>query len=126
MPAEFARDDSPTVGRLPGPGDRIKIHAREILKVKGRMNELMALHTGQSLEQIERDTERDRILSAPEAVEYGLVDLILTHRVDARGATVPLYLSRAAQRCKRLAPENGICVVVCGTKNKEEVLTHDR
>ena len=49
-------------------------------KVKGRMNELMALHTGQSLEQIERDTERDRFLSAPEAVEYGLVDSILTHR----------------------------------------------
>lgn len=71
----------------------IEIHAREILKVKGRMNELMALHTGQSLEQIERDTERDRFLSAPEAVEYGLVDSILTHRSDARGATVPLYLS---------------------------------
>lgn len=80
MPAEFARDDSPTVGRLPWPKTDIEIHAREILKVKGRMNELMALHTGQSLEQIERDTERDRFLSAPEAVEYGLVDSILTHR----------------------------------------------
>ena len=80
MPAEFARDDSPTVGRLLWPATDIEIHAREILKVKGRMNELMALHTGQSLEQIERDTERDRFLSAPEAVEYGLVDSILTHR----------------------------------------------
>ena len=80
LPAEFARDDSPTVGRLPGQATDIEIHAREILKVKGRMNELMALHTGQSLEQIERDTERDRFLSAPEAVEYGLVDSILTHR----------------------------------------------
>ena len=58
----------------------IEIHAREILKVKGRMNELMAHHTGQSLEQIERDTERDRFLSAAEAVEFGLVDSILTHR----------------------------------------------
>ena len=58
----------------------IEIHAREILKVKARMNELMAQHTGQPLEQIERDTERDRFLSAPEAVEYGLVDSILTHR----------------------------------------------
>ena len=48
--------------------------------MKGRMNELMAHHTGQSLEQIERDTERDRFLSAAEAVEYGLVDSILTHR----------------------------------------------
>ncbi len=40
--------------------------------------------------------------------------------------TFVLNQIRAAQRCKRLAPENGICVVVCGTKNKEEVLTHDR
>ncbi|STI67694.1 ATP-dependent Clp protease proteolytic subunit [Escherichia coli] len=44
------------------------------------MNELMALHTGQSLEQIERDTERDRFLSAPEAVEYGLVRFDSDHR----------------------------------------------
>ena len=67
-------------GGFQGQATDIEIHAREILKVKGRMNELMALHTGQSLEQIERDTERDRFLSAPEAVEYGLVDSILTHR----------------------------------------------
>jgi len=44
------------------------------------MNELMAEHTGKTLEEIERDTERDRFLSASEAVEYGLVDSILTHR----------------------------------------------
>lgn len=93
------------LGGYQGQATDIEIHAREILKVKGRMNELMALHTGQSLEQIERDTERDRFLSAPEAVEYGLVDSILTIVIDARGATVPLYLSRAAQRCKRLARE---------------------
>ena len=68
------------LGGVQGQATEIEIHAREILKVKGRMNELMALHTGQSLEQIERDTERDRFLSAPEAVEYGLVDSILTHR----------------------------------------------
>uniref|UniRef100_UPI00398C3696 ATP-dependent Clp protease proteolytic subunit n=1 Tax=Salmonella enterica TaxID=28901 RepID=UPI00398C3696 len=54
--------------------------AREILKVKGRMKELVEHHTGESLEQIERDTERGRFLFAPEAVEYGLVDSILTHR----------------------------------------------
>ena len=67
-------------GGYQGQATDIEIHAREILKVKGRMNELMAHHTGQSLEQIERDTERDRFLSAAEAVEYGLVDSILTHR----------------------------------------------
>ena len=68
------------LGGYQGQATDIEIHAREILKVKARMNELMAQHTGQSLEQIERDTERDRFLSAPEAVEYGLVDSILTHR----------------------------------------------
>ena len=68
------------LGGYQGQATDIEIHAREILKVKGRMNELMAHHTGQSLEQIERDTERDRFLSAAEAVEYGLDDSILTHR----------------------------------------------
>ncbi|GAB7209495.1 hypothetical protein OS31_10000 [Dickeya oryzae] len=48
--------------------------------MKARMNELMAKHTGQSIDVIERDTERDRFLSAAEAVEYGLVDSVLTHR----------------------------------------------
>ncbi|ABU78090.1 hypothetical protein P262_04258 [Cronobacter malonaticus] len=68
------------LGGYQGQATDIEIHAREILKVKARMNELMAQHTGQPLEQIERDTERDRFLSAGEAVEYGLVDSIMTHR----------------------------------------------
>ncbi len=59
------------LGGYQGQATDIEIHAREILKVKGRMNELMAHHTGQSLAQIENDTERDRFLSASEAVEYG-------------------------------------------------------
>jgi len=68
------------LGGYQGQATDIEIHAREILKVKARMNELMAQHTGQPLEHIERDTERDRFLSADQAVEYGLVDSILTHR----------------------------------------------
>ena len=68
------------LGGYQGQATDIEIHAREILKVKQRMNELMAEHTGKTLEEIERDTERDRFLSANEAVEYGLVDSILTHR----------------------------------------------
>ena len=68
------------LGGYRGQATDIEIHAREILKVKQRMNELMAEHTGQPIEVIERDTERDRFLSATEAVEYGLVDSILTHR----------------------------------------------
>ncbi|ACS86651.1 MULTISPECIES: ATP-dependent Clp endopeptidase proteolytic subunit ClpP [Musicola] len=68
------------LGGFQGQATDIEIHAKEILKVKARMNELMAKHTGQSLDIIERDTERDRFLSAGEAVEYGLVDSVLTHR----------------------------------------------
>ncbi|WMQ73943.1 MAG: ATP-dependent Clp protease proteolytic subunit [Sodalis sp.] len=68
------------LGGFQGQATDIEIHAREILKVKTRMNELMAKHTGQHLEVIERDTERDRFLSAPEAVDYGLVDSVLSQR----------------------------------------------
>ncbi|MGL9769517.1 MAG: ATP-dependent Clp endopeptidase proteolytic subunit ClpP [Sodalis sp. (in: enterobacteria)] len=69
------------LGGFQGQATDIEIHAREILKVKARMNELMAKHTGQSLEIIKQDTERDRFLSAPEAVDYGLVDSILSQRM---------------------------------------------
>ncbi|PHM27898.1 ATP-dependent Clp endopeptidase proteolytic subunit ClpP [Xenorhabdus budapestensis] len=68
------------LGGYQGQATDIEIHAQEILKVKARMNELMAKHTGQTLEKIVEDTERDRFLSAAEAVEYGLVDSIFTHR----------------------------------------------
>ncbi|AIA70108.1 ATP-dependent Clp protease proteolytic subunit [Pectobacterium atrosepticum SCRI1043] len=68
------------LGGFQGQATDIEIHAKEILKVKAKMNELMAKHTGQPLEAIERDTERDRFLSASEAVEYGLVDSVFTNR----------------------------------------------
>lgn len=68
------------LGGYQGQATDIEIHAREILKVRSRMNELLAQHTGQPLEQIEQDTERDRFMTAEESVKYGLVDAILTHR----------------------------------------------
>ncbi|WP_445496575.1 ATP-dependent Clp endopeptidase proteolytic subunit ClpP [Photorhabdus sp. SF281] len=68
------------LGGFQGQATDIEIHAQEILKVKARMNDLMAKHTGKTLEEIKKDTERDRFLSASEAVEYGLVDKIFTHR----------------------------------------------
>ncbi|EHZ6872667.1 MULTISPECIES: ATP-dependent Clp endopeptidase proteolytic subunit ClpP [Providencia] len=68
------------LGGYQGQASDIEIHAQEILKVKSRMNELMALHTGKSIEEITRDTERDRFLSATEAKEYGLVDQIYSSR----------------------------------------------
>ncbi|MFG1175618.1 ATP-dependent Clp endopeptidase proteolytic subunit ClpP [Erwiniaceae bacterium CAU 1747] len=68
------------LGGFQGQASDIDIHAREIIKTKQMMNELMAKHTGQSVETIERDTNRDRFLSAGEAVEYGLVDSVLAQR----------------------------------------------
>ncbi|WP_265497797.1 ATP-dependent Clp endopeptidase proteolytic subunit ClpP [Providencia rustigianii] len=68
------------LGGYQGQATDIEIHAQEILKVKSRMNELMAHHTGKSIEEISRDTERDRFLSANESKEYGLVDHIYTSR----------------------------------------------
>ncbi|CUR53453.1 ATP-dependent Clp protease proteolytic subunit [Serratia symbiotica] len=58
----------------------IEIHAREILKVKICMNKLLAKHTKQLLSKIEYDTERDYFMTAKEAIEYGLIDNILSHR----------------------------------------------
>ncbi|CUX95642.1 ATP-dependent Clp protease proteolytic subunit precursor [Candidatus Mikella endobia] len=69
------------LGGFYGQATDIKIHAKEILEIKDKMNQLMAKHTGQALEVIERDTERDCFLSASEAVDYGLVDFVLSKRV---------------------------------------------
>ncbi len=63
-----------------GQASDIEIHAKEILFMKQRLNEMLAKHTGQSIEAIERDTDRDNFLSAPAAVEYGLVDQVLQNR----------------------------------------------
>ncbi|PLK58630.1 ATP-dependent Clp endopeptidase, proteolytic subunit ClpP [Candidatus Palibaumannia cicadellinicola] len=69
------------MGGFQGQATDIEIHAQEIIKVKARMNELMAKHVGQALQVIEQDTERDRFLSANEAVDYGLVDSVLSQRM---------------------------------------------
>lgn len=68
------------LGGFQGQASDIDIHAREIIKTKHMMNELMAKHTGQTIETIERDTNRDRFLSASESIEYGLVDSVLSQR----------------------------------------------
>lgn len=70
------------LGGFQGQATDIDIHAKEILAVRERMNELMAKHTGQSLEKIAQDTERDRFMNAESAVEYGLVDSILDQRPE--------------------------------------------
>ena len=63
-----------------GQASDIDIHAKEVLKTKARLNELLARHTGQSLERIEQDTDRDYFMSGAEAVSYGLIDTVLARR----------------------------------------------
>ncbi len=65
-----------------GMASDIEIQAREILYLKGKLNELMAKHTGKSVEVIERDTDRDRYMSAQEALDYGIIDNIVTSRTE--------------------------------------------
>lgn len=67
----------PAIGGLSGQATDIDIHAREILRVRAGLNEIMAKHTGQPLEKIERDVERDFWMTAPQAREYGIVDEII-------------------------------------------------
>ena len=68
------------LGGFQGQASYIAIHAREILSIKDKLNRIMAEHTGQPLERIEKDTDRDNFLSAAEAAEYGLIDKVLTRR----------------------------------------------
>ena len=71
------------MGGFQGQASDIEIHAKEILFLKQKLNSMLAKHTGQSIERIERDTDRDNFLSAEAAVEYGLVDKVLTSRDEA-------------------------------------------
>lgn len=68
------------LGGFQGQASDFEIHAKEILFIKDKLNRLMAEHTGQSLKKVSQDTDRDNFLSAEAAVEYGLIDAILTHR----------------------------------------------
>ena len=70
------------MGGFQGQASDIEIHAKEILYLRARLNEIMALHTGQPIDRIERDTDRDNFLSGAEAVDYGLVDKVLTNRAE--------------------------------------------
>jgi ATP-dependent Clp protease protease subunit len=71
------------MGGFQGQASDIEIHAKEILFLKARLNEIMARHSGQPVDVIERDTDRDNFLSAAQAVEYGLVDKVLVSRAES-------------------------------------------
>ena len=71
------------MGGFQGQASDVEIHAKEILYLRAKLNEIMAKHTGQLAERIARDTDRDNFLSAEDAMQYGLVDRILTSRSEA-------------------------------------------
>lgn len=68
------------LGGTQGQATEIEIHAREILRIREEMNQVLALHTGQSVEKIERDTERDHYLTSYAAKEYGLIDEVVERK----------------------------------------------
>ena len=68
------------LGGFRGQASDIQIHAQEILKIKGTLNERLAFHTGQPIETIEKDTDRDNFMSAEEAKNYGVIDEVFTKR----------------------------------------------
>ena len=71
------------MGGFQGQASDIEIHAREILYLRARLNDLMSKHTGQPIESIEKDTDRDNFMSADEAVNYGIVDKVLVNRTES-------------------------------------------
>ena len=70
------------MGGFQGQASDVEIHAREILYLKSKLNEILARHTGQKIETIQKDTDRDNFLSAEQAVNYGLVDRVLVSRTE--------------------------------------------
>jgi len=70
------------MGGFSGQASDVEIHAREILFLKGRLNEIFAKHTGQDIKNVERDTDRDNFLSAEQALSYGIVDKVLSSRTE--------------------------------------------
>jgi len=70
----------PSAGGISGQATDIKIAAEEIIRMRERINEILVLHTGQALDQVEKDVERDRIMSAAQAKEYGIIDQVIKHR----------------------------------------------
>ena len=71
------------LGGFQGQASDIEIHAREILTLRAKLNEMLASHTGQDVERIEKDTDRDNFMSSQDAVNYGLIDKVLSSRTDA-------------------------------------------
>ena len=72
-------------GGFSGQATDIDIHAREVLRLRNKLDEIMSIHTGQPLEKVAADTERDHFMTSEEAEKYGLIDRILVSRSDMQG-----------------------------------------
>ena len=70
------------LGGFQGQASDIEIHAKEVLKIRTKLNEVLSKHSGQKIETIETDTERDNFMSGEEACEYGLIDKVLSERIE--------------------------------------------
>ena len=76
----------PWLSGLQGQQSDIEIHARDMFMMRDRLDEILAYHTGKTKEEVHQDTERDRILGAKEAVEYGIVDRVMSRRKEVISA----------------------------------------
>jgi ATP-dependent Clp protease protease subunit len=74
------------LGGTRGQASDIEIEAKEVIRIKHALNEMLAKHTGKSLEQVEKDTDRDYFMSAEEAMSYGLIDRVIEERAQATEA----------------------------------------
>lgn len=77
------------LGGFQGQASDIDIHAKEVLAVRDRLNRILSEHTGQPIDQIGRDTDRDNFMGGQQAVDYGLIDRVLDRRVQAPAAAIP-------------------------------------
>ncbi len=77
------------LGGFQGQASDIDIHAKEVLAVRDRLNRILSEHTGQPIEQIAKDTDRDNFMGGQQAVDYGLIDRVLDRRVQAPAAALP-------------------------------------
>jgi len=101
-----------------GQATDISIHAAEVLELKRRLNEIMAKHTRQSVETIEKDLERDNFMSAEAAVKYGLIDTVLEQRSEMKGKKKDCLHRNQVLRVRlvvnetcRFAPRNAACYI---------------
>ncbi len=81
--AALPHDDPPAPGRLRGQASDIDIHAREVLQTRERLNRILSKHTGQTVERIGKDTDRDNFMGGEAAVGYGLIDRVMEKRGEA-------------------------------------------